>query len=109
VIAALPAVLLATIQLGLGPATFIALGFLVINIVIGSIIEPRIMGKGLGLSTLVVFLSLVFWGWVLGPVGMLFSVLLTMIVKLALENNEDTRWIAILLGSARIRAASPKK
>jgi predicted PurR-regulated permease PerM len=98
VIAAIPAVLLAIIQLGPGPAALIALAYLIINLVFGSIIEPRIMGRGLGLSTLVVFLSLVFWGWVLGPVGMLFSVLLTMIIKLALENNEDTRWIAILLG-----------
>jgi predicted PurR-regulated permease PerM len=57
------------------------------------------MGKGLGLSTLVVFISLVFWGWVLGPIGMILSVPLTSLVKIALENYEDTRGLAIMLGS----------
>jgi predicted PurR-regulated permease PerM len=102
IIAAIPAVLLALVQLGTGSALLTALGFLVVNSVIGSVIEPRFMGRGLGLSTLVVFLSLVFWGWVLGPVGMLLSVPLTLTVKIALEGNEDTRWIAILLGPGGI-------
>ncbi len=98
IIAAVPAVLLALIQLGTGSALLVGLGFLVVNIVVGSIIEPRFMGRGLGLSTLVVFLSLVFWGWALGPVGMLLSVPLTMTLKIALESSEETRWIAVLLG-----------
>ena len=98
IIAAIPAVLLSFIQIDMVHALFAALGYVVVNIVIGSVIEPRVMGRGMGLSTLVVFLSLVFWGWVLGPVGMLLSVPLTMILKIALEHNEDTRWIAVLLG-----------
>ncbi len=99
IIAAIPAVLLALVQLGPGAALGAGAGYVVVNIVMGNVVEPRFMGRGVGLSTLVVFLSLVFWGWVLGPVGMLLSVPLTMIVKLALEANEQTRWIAILLGS----------
>ncbi len=99
-IAAIPPVLLALVQFGPGPAIGTAVGFFAINVVMGNGVEPRFMGKGLGLSTLVVFLSLVVWGWVLGPVGMLLSVPLTMTAKIALEANPDTAWIAHLLGPA---------
>jgi len=100
IIAAIPAVLLALIQHGLSYSILTCAGYLVINFVFGSFLEPRLMGHRLGLSTLVVFLSLVFWGWVLGPVGMLLSVPLTMIVKIGLESYEDTRWLSVLLGSS---------
>jgi len=99
IIAAVPAVLLALIQLGPLAAGISALGFLFVNVLIGSVVEPRVMGKGIGLSVLVVFLSLAFWGWVLGPVGMLLSVPLTMVVKIALSGSESTKWLSILLGS----------
>ena len=94
-----PAVLLALIQTDVPTTLLTAAGYVIINICIGNFLEPRIMGKGLGLSTLVVFLSLVFWGWVLGPVGMLLSVPLTMIVKITLENFEQTHWNAVLLSA----------
>jgi len=97
-IAAVPAVLLAWIQLGTPGAVWSLIGYLVVNNLVGNFIEPRFMGRGLGLSSLVVFLSLVFWGWVLGAVGMFLSVPLTMTVKIALDAREETRWIAILLG-----------
>jgi len=99
IIAAVPAVILALVQLGVGPCLLTALGYLVVNNVIGTIIEPRFMGRGVGLSTLVVFVSLVFWGWVLGPIGMFLSVPLTMTVKIALENDANSRWLSVLLGS----------
>lgn len=97
IIAAIPAVLLAFIQLGTGSALMTGAGYLVANIVMGNIVEPRYLGQGLGLSTLVVFVSLIFWGWVLGPVGMLLSIPLTMILKIALESHEDTHWMSVLL------------
>ncbi len=100
IIAAIPAVLLAVVQLGPVPAAFTALGYVIVNLVMGNVVEPKFMGKGLGLSTLVVFLSLVFWGWMLGPVGMLLSVPLTMTAKIACEASPNTRWIAYLLGPA---------
>ena len=98
IIAAVPAILLALVQLGIPVALLVGVVFLVVNIAIGSFIEPRFLGKGLGLSIMVVFFSLIFWGWVLGPVGMLLSVPLTITVKLALDSNPDTRWIGHLLG-----------
>ncbi|GJL56215.1 MAG: membrane protein [Nitrospirales bacterium] len=99
ILSAVPAVLLGYIQFGLARALFVALGYVVINIIFGNVIEPKLMGRKLGLSTLVVFLSLVFWGWVWGPVGMLLSVPMTMIVKIALEGSETTRWMGILMDS----------
>ena len=97
IIAAVPAVLLAVVQLGPGSALEAAACYVVINVVVGNVIEPRFMGKGLGLSTLVVLLSLLFWGWVFGPIGMLLSVVLTMTLKMLLESSEETRWMALLL------------
>lgn len=97
-IAAVPPVLLALIQLGPLHSLVTAILFVVVNVVMGNVIEPRFMGRGLGLSTLVVFLSLIFWGWVLGPVGMLLSVPLTITAKIALDANDETRWLAVLLG-----------
>ena len=107
ILAAIPAVLTALVQFGPGKAIATALGFIAVNIVIGSLTEPRFMGRELGLSTLVVFLSLVFWGWVLGPVGMLLSVPLTMVLKIALGASEDTRWISTMLGPDPGRTRSP--
>ena len=99
IIAAVPAVLFALVQIGLGGAFWTLGSFLLVNNVIGNFIEPRIMGKGLGLSALVVFLSLIFWGFILGTVGMFLSVPITMTIKIILEQNEKTRWFAILLGT----------
>ncbi|CAG9001679.1 MAG: AI-2 transport protein TqsA [Candidatus Celerinatantimonas neptuna] len=96
-LAALPAVLLAIVQYGLSTALGVALTYVVVNVVVGNIIEPRLMGKGLGLSSLVVVLSLVFWGWLFGSVGMLLSVPLTMIVKIGLESSPHGHWFARLL------------
>ena len=98
IIAAVPAVLLASIQLGVQQAMFVALGYVCINMVVGNGLEPKMMGKGMGLSVLVVFVSLMFWGWLLGPVGVLLSVPLTMSLKIILENNTETQWIAVMLG-----------
>ncbi len=97
-IAAVPAVLIALLQLGPTTALFVVILYLVVNVAVGSVLEPRLMGTRLGLSPLVVFISLVFWGWVLGPVGMFLSVPLTIAVQIILDSSSDSRWLAVLLG-----------
>ena len=99
IVAAVPAVLIAWAQFDYRIAAVVAVYYVIINTLVGFVLEPHVMGRGLGLSTLVVFLSLVFWGWLLGPVGMLLSVLLTMLVKYIAEMNEATHWLAVLLSA----------
>lgn len=101
ILAAAPPVLLALVQLGPLSATLAAALMLAVNTLVGNILEPRWMGRGLNLSPLVVFVSLVFWGWVLGPIGMFLSVPLTMLVKIAFENDPDTRWLGLMLGQGQ--------
>ena len=108
-IAAVPPVLLALVQFGFAQAIITMFGFLTVNTIIGSLLEPKVMGQGVGLSSLVVFLSLLFWGWILGPVGMLLSVPLTMALKIALSEYESTRWISVLLGSNKDIFSCPQQ
>ena len=99
ILAAIPAVILAFIQFGIPSALLAAAGYLMINFIIGSILEPKFLGQEVGLSTLVVFLSLIFWGWVFGPIGMLLSIPLTMTVKIFLDHSEGAKWLGTALGS----------
>jgi predicted PurR-regulated permease PerM len=98
ILMAVPAILLALVQTDIQTTLLVALGYLVVNTAIGSFLEPRFMGKGLGISTLAVFLSLLFWGFVFGTVGVFLSVPLTMVLIIALDASPLTRPIAILLG-----------
>ena len=97
ILAAIPAVAFALVGHGFITMVWVALGYLTINIVIGNILEPRIMGRGLGLSALIIFLSMTFWGWLFGPTGMILSVPLTMIAQYLFDQYRETQWIALLL------------
>ena len=99
-IATVPPVFVALLTLGPGPALAAAINCLVVNVVVGNVFEPRMMGEALGLSTFVVFASMLFWGWLWGPVGALLAVPLTMLMRGLLESSEDTRWLAVMLGSS---------
>jgi AI-2 transport protein TqsA len=106
-IAAVPAVLLAFIEFGTGRATQVAIGYLAVEFILGNVVEPMLMGRRLGLSTLVVIVSLIFWGNLLGIVGVFLCIPLTMTLKFACENNKNTRWIAVLLGPGITREKAP--
>jgi len=111
-IAAVPPIVLAFLQFGLGRALLTALGFLVIHLVLGYGVETRLMGRKLGLSTLVIFVSLILWGSLLGPIGAILCIPLSMTLKFAFASSESTRWLAVLLGPEDLRephAAAPKE
>ena len=97
-ISAIPALILALVQLGPMGLVWTAVSYFAINNLVGNYLEPKFMGKMLGLSAFVVFLSLIIWGYIFGSVGMFLSVPLTMTIKIALDTNEKTRWLGILLG-----------
>jgi len=97
-LASIPAVLLAFLQFGSGRAVLVAAGYAVVNLVLDYGVEKKLMARKLGLSTLVVFLSLLFWGSLLGPIGAVLCIPLSMTLKFAFESGESTQWIAVLLG-----------
>ncbi len=100
ILAGIPAVILAFIEFGPGLTVLLVIGvFVLINIIVGYVLEPKMLGEGLGISALVVFIAMVFWGWVLGPVGLILSTPLTAAIKIVLESSEGTRWAAIMLGT----------
>jgi predicted PurR-regulated permease PerM len=106
VISAIPAALLAFVQFGIGSALLVVAGNILVGFIIGNVIEPRLMGRKFGLSTLVVFVSLIFWGSLLGLIGAILCIPLTMTLKFAFESSESTKWIAVLLGSEKFTEVS---
>ena len=99
IIASVPPILLAMFDQGLTMGLIVTGYLVLVNWVLGYGVEPRYLGQGLGLSELVVLLSLIFWGWLLGPVGMFLSAPLTMVVKIVLQNNPKTEWAAALMSN----------
>ena len=101
VIASIIPALLVFMNGDLNALIILVVGLVIIESVIGYGLEPRILGHGLGISTVVVFLSLIFWGWILGPTGLFLAAPLTIMVKIILQAFKETEWIAILLGDSR--------
>ncbi len=98
-IAAIPPVTLSVLDAGYMPATVLAVGYLAINVTFANIVEPRVFGKAVKLSPLAILVGVLFWGWVLGPVGALIAVPVITSAKLALQRNREWRWIAVLISA----------
>lgn len=113
IIAALPPMLLALLMQGTSEMVVVGIGYLAMNIALGNFIEPMMLGRQFGIATCVVLLSVIFWGWIWGPIGMLLAVPISMLVKLALESSKDLRWLALLIdnppGKKRIPLLSEKR
>lgn len=109
VIAGIPPVLLALLIKDVQTAVLVAGGYIGINGLLGNFIEPMLLGNRFGISTLVVIISVLFWGWVWGPVGMLLGVPLTMLLKVALDNSNDFRWLAVAISKENAPSVADEK
>ncbi len=99
ILAAIPALFLALVQFGPRIAIIVAIGYYLINVIVSLAIEPRMMGKGLDLSIFAVFFSVFFFAWVLGPIGMFVAIPVLVLLKFILNSYEETRWLAVAMGS----------
>ena len=97
IIALIPPLILAYAQYGLQTAIWVLIGYVVINGGVQNFIQPRIMGQGLKINPVVVFVGLFVWGYLLGGIGALLAVPLTLLVLTVMENFESTRMVAILM------------
>lgn len=100
-VAGIPPTILALLVAGVPNAILVAGGYLLINNFLGNFIEPVLVGRRFGISTLVVVISVMFWGWVWGPLGMLLAVPLTMTLKVFLDGSDELRWLGVAIASGR--------
>jgi AI-2 transport protein TqsA len=109
IVAGVPPTVLALFVAGWPNALLVAGGYLLINNFLGNFIEPMLVGRRFGISTLVVVLAVMFWGWVWGPLGMLLAVPLTMLIKVMLDSSEEFRWIAVAISAEQPQGSVEKK
>jgi len=101
--ASIPAIVEALVQHGTGGAIGVAIGYILVNFCLDNFVQPTLLGNRFGISPLVVVLSVIFWGWLWGPIGMFLAVPLTMVFKVLLDNNEEFRWISVAMAKKKIR------
>jgi AI-2 transport protein TqsA len=109
IIAGVPPTILALLVAGVPNAVMVAGGYLLINNFLGNLVEPMLVGRRFGISTLVVVISVLFWGWLWGPLGMLLAVPLTMVLKVVLEGCDEFRWIGVAISSEQPGGSAEKR
>jgi AI-2 transport protein TqsA len=98
VLAVAPAVVLALAEFDMSRALLVIAGVVVINILAENVLSPTLMGRGLNLSPTVVFLSFIFWAWLLGGPGAFLAVPITLFVAVMFDTFPETRWLAKIIG-----------
>jgi predicted PurR-regulated permease PerM len=101
--ASIPAIAEALVQHGPGHAVVVAIGYGGINFCLDNFVQPHLLGNRFGISPLVVILSVIFWGWLWGPLGMFLAVPLTMVMKVILDNTEEFRWLSVAMAKKKVR------
>jgi predicted PurR-regulated permease PerM len=101
VVALVPPALLALIEFGPGKSLGVVLGYVIINFIVDNVVKPRFVAEQVDLAPIVIVLSLLFWGWLLGPMGALVAVPLSIAVKFLFESFEDSRWLAQLMSDSK--------
>lgn len=109
IVAGVPPTILALLVAGFPSAILVAGGYLLINNFLGNFLEPMLVGRRFGISTLVVVISVVFWGWIWGPLGMLLAVPITMVLKVILESSDEFRWIGVAISAEQAPGAAEQK
>ncbi len=95
---AIPPAVFGLLQYGIVGSLAVIIAISIVNALTENVIFPSLAGRGLKLSPAIVFLSLLYWNYVLGATGMLLSTPLAMVLKIILESFEETKWLARLMG-----------
>lgn len=103
IVAAVPPVFVALVQGGFGSALGVLIGYLAINFALGNFLEPTLLGRRFGVSSLVIVLSVIFWGWMWGIVGMFLAVPLTMLIKMMLDHSAEFRWLSVAMAKKKVK------
>ncbi len=98
-ISVIPPAIMALLQFGPQQMLIVIGAFVLINFLVDNVIKPRFIQEGVNISVAVTFISLIIWAWVLGPIGAILAVPMSMIVQAIFDSRENTRWVAYLMGS----------